>query len=70
MNASMNQDALAGKWRRVRGKVKEQWGKLSDSQLDQVNGQYDQLVGLLQETYGYTTDKAREELDKFIERAG
>ncbi|MGE5248702.1 MAG: CsbD family protein [Bacteroidota bacterium] len=68
MDATPKRNVLEGKWKRVRGKLKEQWGKLTDSQLDQVHGRYDDLVGLLQENYGYTTDKAREELDKFIER--
>jgi uncharacterized protein YjbJ (UPF0337 family) len=68
MSALPNQPILQGKWNQIKGKVKEQWGKLTDSQIDQVDGKYDQLVGLLQETYGYTTDKAREEVDKFISR--
>jgi uncharacterized protein YjbJ (UPF0337 family) len=65
---SPNKHVLEGKWRQIRGEVKEQWGKLSDNQLDRINGQYDQLVGVLQETYGYTTEKAREEVDRFVSR--
>ena len=63
----MNRDVLEGKWKQVRGKVKEQWGKLNDKQLDQIGGRYEQLVGQIQETYGYTAEKARQEVDRFIQ---
>jgi len=62
----MNRDVLQGKWKQLRGRAKQQWGKLTDNQLQQVNGSYDQLVGLLQEQYGYSMDQARMEVDNFI----
>lgn len=49
----MNKDALEGKWKQIRGHVKETWGDLTDDELDQIAGHYDQLVGVLQEKYGY-----------------
>ncbi len=62
----MNRDVMQGKWKQLRGRVKQQWGKLTDSQIDQVNGNYDRLTGLLQEQYGYSVDKARMEVDNFL----
>jgi uncharacterized protein YjbJ (UPF0337 family) len=61
-----NRDILMGKWKQVRGMVREQWGKLTDNQIDQIGGDYDRLVGTLQENYGYTREKAMEEADRWI----
>ncbi|HEY7729188.1 MAG TPA: CsbD family protein [Candidatus Eisenbacteria bacterium] len=63
----MNQDILAGKWKEMKGRVKEQWGKLTDDELDRAEGRAEQMVGLLQQRYGYTREKAQEEYDRFIE---
>ena len=62
----MNRDILAGKWMQVRGQVKQTWGKLTDNDLDRINGRYDEIVGLLQERYGYARDDAKREVDAFI----
>ncbi len=62
-----NRDILMGKWKQIRGRVREQWGKLTDNQVDQINGNYDRLVGTLQENYGYTREKAMEEADRWID---
>jgi uncharacterized protein YjbJ (UPF0337 family) len=64
----MNRDILAGKWMQVRGQVKQTWGKLTDNDLDRISGRYDELVGLLQERYGYARDKAEKEVTHFIEQ--
>jgi uncharacterized protein YjbJ (UPF0337 family) len=63
----MNRDILEGKWMQVRGQVKQHWGKLTDSELDIINGQYDVLVGLVQEIYGYNIQKAEQEVDTFLQ---
>jgi uncharacterized protein YjbJ (UPF0337 family) len=68
MSAMMNKDILEGRWKELRGRVKEQWGRLNDNQLDQIGGRYDQLVGQIQATYGFTVEKARQEVDRFIEK--
>ncbi len=65
----MNRDVLAGKWKQVKGSVKEQWGKLTDDDLDVAAGRYDQLAGKLQERYGWAKDRAERELDQFLETA-
>ena len=64
----MNRDILAGKWMQVRGQVKQAWGKLTDDDLNRISGRYDELVGLLQQRYGYARDKAEKEVTHFIER--
>ncbi|HET8598097.1 MAG TPA: CsbD family protein [Castellaniella sp.] len=58
----MNEDTIKGNWLQYKGKIKEQWGKLTDDDLDVVAGKRDQLVGRIQERYGI----ARDEADKQI----
>jgi uncharacterized protein YjbJ (UPF0337 family) len=59
----MNQDILQGKWTQLKGRVKEQWGKLTDDDLDQIAGQSEQLVGKIQERYGIAKDEAQRQVD-------
>ena len=54
----MNTDQMSGKWKQMKGAVKQQWGKLTDDSLTQINGQRDQLVGKIQEAYGINRDEA------------
>lgn len=62
----MNEDVLEGKWKQLRGKVREQWGDLTDDEVDQIAGKRDQLVGKIQEKYGYTRDEAERQVDDFL----
>jgi uncharacterized protein YjbJ (UPF0337 family) len=64
----MNTDILQGKWRELKGRVKEQWGKLTDEDLDVIEGRSERLVGLLQLHYGYAKDKAEEEYKRFVDQ--
>jgi uncharacterized protein YjbJ (UPF0337 family) len=59
----MNWDQIEGNWKMFKGKVKEKWGKLTDDDLDRAAGQREQLVGRLQERYGWHKDQAEKELD-------
>ena len=59
-------DVLQGQWRQLRGKIKEHWGNLTDDDLDRANGRYDQLVGALQERYGYSKADAETKLSDFL----
>lgn len=59
-------DIAEGKWKQIRGQVKEQWGKLTDDDLDRVEGQRDQLVGRVQERYGHAKAEAEKEVDRFL----
>ena len=60
----MNNNIFEGKWKQIRGQAKLWWGKLTDDDLEKVGGQYDKLIGLLQEKYGYTQQQAEEEYGK------
>ena len=64
----MNWDRVEGDWRQLKGKVKEQWGKLTDDQIDQVAGRRDQLVGLVQEKYGIERDAAERDVDSWLSK--
>lgn len=58
----MNEDTIKGNWKQFKGKVKEQWGKLTDDDLDVINGQRDQLVGRIQERQGIARDEAERQV--------
>jgi uncharacterized protein YjbJ (UPF0337 family) len=61
----MNWDRIEGNWKQVKGKAREQWGKLTDSDWDQVAGKKDQLVGRIQERYGISKDEAQKQADEW-----
>jgi uncharacterized protein YjbJ (UPF0337 family) len=63
----MNRDQLAGNWKQFSGKVKEQWGKLTDDDLTQIAGEQDQLVGRIQERYGIKMEEAQKQLGEFFD---
>jgi uncharacterized protein YjbJ (UPF0337 family) len=63
---AMNSDVLKGKWNQVKGSAKSRWGELTDDDLTQAEGEYDKLVGKLQERYGYARDRAEREVDEFM----
>ncbi|WP_234855812.1 CsbD family protein [Paracoccus everestensis] len=54
---------IQGKWKQVKGSVKEKWGDLTDDDLDRIDGSKDQLTGKLQEKYGWTKDEAERNID-------
>ena len=62
----MNKDIFEGQWKQIRGEAKAWWGKLTDDDLDRANGKFDVLVGLLQQKYGYTRQRATDEIDKRV----
>jgi uncharacterized protein YjbJ (UPF0337 family) len=63
-----NWNVISGGWKQFSGKVKEQWGRLTDDELVQINGKRESLEGILQQKYGYTPDEARREVDNWISR--
>lgn len=63
----MNKDLLEGRWHELKGKVKEKWGKLTDSDLTEINGKTEALLGKLQKHYGYAKDRAEKELKEFAD---
>ena len=64
----MNLDVLKGKWKQLKGEAKTQWGKLTDDELDQVEGNTEKLVGKVQERYGYGREQAEREVNQWINR--
>ena len=64
----MNNDTLQGKWKQLRGNIKTSFGKLTDDDLLQADGNADKMQGALQERYGYTKEQAQVEWDKFAQK--
>jgi uncharacterized protein YjbJ (UPF0337 family) len=65
----MNSDQMAGKWKQMKGAAKQQWGKLTDDDLDVINGQREILIGKLQERYGIAKEEAQKRTDEWIKAA-
>jgi len=63
----MNQDIVQGKLRTLQGRIKDNWGKLTSDDMMRIDGKYDELVGTIQERYGYTREKASAEVNAFLE---
>ena len=64
----MNSDILKGKWNQVKGNIKQRWGDLTDNDIARIEGTYDEFVGVLQERYGYTRERATREVDDYLNR--
>ena len=65
----MNKHTLEGNWQKTKGKIKEQWGRLTDDEIDEINGQAEQLAGAIRKHYGRTLDEARREVELWRRRA-
>jgi uncharacterized protein YjbJ (UPF0337 family) len=65
---NMKKDILKGKWKEMKGALKEKWGKLTDDDLTEMEGKEEKLLGILQKRYGYTEDRAKKEYNDFIDR--
>jgi uncharacterized protein YjbJ (UPF0337 family) len=66
----MNSDTMAGKWKQLKGKVKETWGDLTDDDLKNVEGKRDQLIGRIQEKYGQSKDEIERKLKSYESDCG
>jgi len=64
----MDWNRVEGNWKQVKGKIQEQWGKLTDDDLDQISGRREQLEGKIQERYGVAKDRAKSEIDDWYNR--
>ncbi len=60
----MNRDTLKGQWTQVKGKIREQWGRLTDDDLDKIQRNYEMLLGRLQELYGRSREETEKDLDR------
>ena len=65
----MNWDRVQGNWKQFAGKVKEQWGQLTDDDLTQINGNREQLEGKIQARYGYAKDQVKNDVDDWLNRS-
>jgi len=64
----MNRDIIAGNWKETKGKVKQQWGKLTNDQLDVIDGKREELTGEIQKAYGISRDEAEQQVKDFEKR--
>jgi uncharacterized protein YjbJ (UPF0337 family) len=61
----MNWDQVEGNWKQFKGQVQQKWGKLTDDDLDVIEGKREELVGRIQKRYGYEKDKVEREVEEF-----
>ena len=61
----MNWDRIEGNWKQLKGKAREKWGKLTDSDFEQIAGRKDQLIGRIQERYGFSREEAEQQADEW-----
>ncbi len=61
----MNKQKLTGDWNVLKGKIKQKWAELTDDDLTAIEGDRDELVGRIQQRYGYTQDRVKEEVERF-----
>lgn len=66
----MNKDIIQGNWHEIKGKLKQQWGNLTDEDITRMNGTREELQGILQKKYGYQTDRVEKEIDGFLKKNG
>ncbi len=66
----MNSDQLKGNWKQLMGNAKQQWGKLTDDDLQQIEGRKDKLVGKIQERYGSSREEAEKQADDWLGKQG
>jgi uncharacterized protein YjbJ (UPF0337 family) len=62
----MNWDQIEGKWKEYKGKVKQQWGNLTDDDLDRIDGRREEVAGLIQQRYGKTKAEAEKAVDEWL----
>jgi uncharacterized protein YjbJ (UPF0337 family) len=67
--SAMNWDQIEGNWMKAKGKLRQQWGKLTDDDLALINGKREELAGRLQERYGYQKEQAEKEIDSWMRKA-
>jgi uncharacterized protein YjbJ (UPF0337 family) len=65
--STMNADVIKGKWHQLKGEVKSRWGKLTDDDLDRVEGDSEKLIGKVQERYGCARHDAEREVNDFFD---
>ena len=64
----MNWDRIEGNWTQLKGKVREQWGRLTDDEFAKIGGKRDKLMGSIQNSYGVAKDEAEKQIDDFTDK--
>ena len=64
----MNWDQIEGRWKQLTGDIKKQWGRLTDDDVDAIDGQQDKLVGRIQEAYGIELEEADRQVRDWFNR--
>ncbi|MDP1724328.1 MAG: CsbD family protein [Alphaproteobacteria bacterium] len=64
----MNEDIFKGYWHEIKGKLRNQWGKITDDEVAQMKGSYEELHGSLQKNYGYQKEQAEKEIKDFFDK--
>lgn len=64
----MNKEIIKGHWKEITGKLKQQWGKLTDNDITSMRGTYDELEGTLMKKYGYDKERAQKEIELFLDK--
>jgi uncharacterized protein YjbJ (UPF0337 family) len=60
-------DPLAGQWEHLRPQLRSWWDQLTEADLVQIGGQKDRLIGVIQQRYGYTRERAQQEVDRRLQ---
>jgi len=68
-NPDMNWDRIEGNWKELKGKIHEQWGKLTDDDIDVIEGRREQLAGKIQQRYGIAKDEAERQVNDWADSA-
>ena len=66
----MDSNRIEGSWSELKGKAKQHWGNLTDNELTQIGGKKDELIGRIQARYGYSKDKAKQEVESWLDSMG
>ncbi len=64
----MNKDIIQGKWKEIKGQVKQQWGELTEDDVSKMKGSFEELQGILQKKYGYDKERSEKEIDIFVKK--
>ena len=65
----MNQDVLEGNWKQLRGKIRQRWARLTEDQLNVIDGKREHLAGKIQELYGLTRDEVDRQIQEFEQQS-
>lgn len=66
----MDKNTLKGNWDQLKGHIKKTWGKLSDNQLEKIEGDFDKFVAAVEKAYGYTSTQATNSVKDFLNKEG